>query len=163
MGLVSRVSGTMTPQEIISRVHSIAGSILSDEGMDLVEVEYRREARGWVLRLVMDKEGGVTLDDCSRVSREVGRSLDVEDFILVPYTLEVSSPGLDRPLKRREDFNKHRNRLISVKTIAPIENQRRFKGKLLGVSENGIEIDVERKVVQVLFANIEKANLEIDL
>ena len=153
----------MTPQEIIDRVYSVAGPILSGEGLELVDVEYRREARGWVLRLVMDKEGGVTLDDCSRVSREVGRSLDVEDFILVPYTLEVSSPGLDRPLKRREDFIKHRNRLISVKTIAPIENQRRFKGKLLGVSENGIEIDVERKVVQVLFANIEKANLEIDL
>ena len=153
----------MTPQEIIDRVYSIAGPILSGEGVELVDVEYRREARGWVLRLVMDKEEGVTLDDCSRVSREVGRSLDVEDFILVPYTLEVSSPGLDRPLKRREDFIKHRNQLISVKTIAPIENQRRFKGKLLGVSENGIEIDVERKVVQVLFANIEKANLEIDL
>ena len=79
----------------------MADPILSNEGMELVEIEYRREARGWVLRLYIDKEGGVTLDDCTRISQEVGRSLDVEDFILIPYTLEVSSPGLTRPLKTK--------------------------------------------------------------
>ena len=90
----------MILQEIVDRVRVIADPILSNQEMELVEIEYRREGKGWVLRLYIDKEGGVTLDDCSRVSQEVGRSLDVEDFILTPYTLEVSSPGLTRPLKK---------------------------------------------------------------
>src|SRR4030043_1474870 len=102
--------------EIINRVMKIIDPILLDEGMECVDVDYRREARGWVLRLYIDKEGGVTLDDCTRVSHEVGRSLDVEDVILNPYTLEVSSPGLNRPLKDEKDFIKYCNRLIKVKT-----------------------------------------------
>jgi ribosome maturation factor RimP len=152
----------MIHQEIVDRVRSIADSILSHEEMELVEVEYRREARGWVLRLYIDREGGVTLDDCSRISQEVGRSLDVEDFILTPYTLEVSSPGLTRPLKGERDFIKYRNRLIKVRTFKPVEDRRHFKGKLLRVSEYQIEIEMEGKVFKIPLSNIAKANLEID-
>jgi ribosome maturation factor RimP len=130
--------------------------------MELVEIEYRREARGWILRLYIDKEGGVTLDDCTRISQEVGRILDVEDFILVPYTLEVSSPGLSRPLKSEKDFIKYRNRLIRIKTVEPIENRRKFKGKLLGISENRIEIELEERVFKIPLSNVARANLEID-
>jgi ribosome maturation factor RimP len=150
-------------KEIIDRVHAIASPILSDEGMELVDVEYRRESNGWVLRLYMDKTGGVTLDDCTRISQEVGRSLDVEDFISTPYVLEVSSPGLNRPLKRTEDFMKYRNQIIKVKTFDPIENRRHFKGKLLDVSENRIEIGMEGRVFQIPLPNVSKANLEMDL
>ena len=88
-------SEEMMSKEIVDRVRAIADPILFNEGMELVDIEYRRESKGWVLRLYLDKEGGVTLDDCTRVSQEVGRNLDVEDFIQTPYTLEVSSPGLD--------------------------------------------------------------------
>ncbi len=91
---------------MIDRVKATANSILSSEDMELVDVEYRREPGGWVLRLMIDKIGGVTLDDCTRVSQEMGRSLDVEDLISNPYHLEVSSPGLDRPLKNEQDFMK---------------------------------------------------------
>jgi ribosome maturation factor RimP len=150
------------PKEVIDRVRAIANPILSSEGMELVEIEYRREASGWVLRLYIDKEGGVTLDDCTRVSQEVGRSLDVEDFILTPYTLEVSSPGLTRSLKDEKDFIRYCNHLIKVRTFSRIENRRQFKGKLLKVSENRIEIEAEGKIFQIPLSNVAKANLELE-
>jgi ribosome maturation factor RimP len=149
-------------QETIDRVRAIADPILSSEGMELVEIEYRREERGWVLRLYIDKEEGITVDDCSRISREIERSLDVEDFILTPYTLEVSSPGLTRPLRSEKDFLKYRNHLIKVKTYEPIENRKKFKGKLLGISEHRIEIEVEGGVFEIPLSNVAKVNLEID-
>lgn len=149
-------------KEIINRAKDIAASILLNEGMELVEIEYRREAKGWVLRLYIDKEGGVSIDDCTHISQEVGRSLDVEDFISAPYTLEVSSPGLTRPLRSEKDFAKYRNHLIRVRTFDPIENRRRFKGRLLGISENQIEIEVDGGIIRIPLANVAKANLEID-
>lgn len=149
-------------KEIVDRVRAIADPIISDEGMELVDVEYRRESRGWVLRLYLDKEGGVTLDDCTRISQEVGRSLDVEDFIQIPYALEVSSPGLSRPLKSEKDFMKYRHSLIKVKTLDPIQNRRQFKGRLLGVSANQIEMEVEGEIFEIPLSNMAKANLEVD-
>ena len=149
-------------QEIVVRVREIASPIVSNEGMELVEVEYRRERWGWVLRLYIDKEGGITLDDCTRISQEVGRNLDVENFISAPYTLEVSSPGLDRPLKKEGDFIKYRNRLMRVRTIEPIGNRWRFKGRLLGVSEDKIEMEVDGAIFQIPLSNIARANLEFD-
>jgi ribosome maturation factor RimP len=149
-------------KEIVDQVRSMVDPILLNEGMELVDIEYRRESKGWVLRLTLDKEGGVTLDDCTRVSQEVGRNLDVEDFIQTPFTLEVSSPGLTRPLKTEKDFMKYCNRLIKVKTVDPVENRRQFKGELLGVSQGQIEIKVEKEVFQISLSNVAKANLEIE-
>jgi ribosome maturation factor RimP len=152
----------MVEREILDRVRAMVDPILLNEGMELVDTEYRRESKGWILRLYLDKEGGITLDDCTRVSQEVERSLDVEDFIQTPYTLEVSSPGLTRPLKTEKDFMKYCHRLIKVKTVDPIENRRQFKGRLLGVSENRIEIEVDGGIFQIPLSNVAKANLEID-
>lgn len=149
-------------KETVERVFAIVDPILSHEGMELVDIEYRRESSGWVLRLIIDKEGGVTLNDCTQISREVGRHLDVEDFILVPYTLEISSPGLTRPLKKERDFIKYRHSLIKLKTLHPLDNRRHFKGRLLGVSEGDIEIETEGRVFRIPLSNIMKANLEID-
>ncbi len=152
----------MVEKEIVDQVRAIADPILLNEGMELVDVEYRRESKGWVLRLFLDKEGGVTLDDCARVSQEVGRSLDIEDVIQAPYTLEVSSPGLARRLRTEKDFTKYCHRLIKVRTLDPIENRRQFKGKLLGISENKIRIEIDKAVLQIPLSNVAKANLEID-
>ena len=152
----------MVEKEITDRVRAIVDPLLFDEGMELVDIEYRRESGGWVLRLYLDKEGGVTLDDCSRVSQEVGRVLDVEDFIQTPYTLEVSSPGLSRRLKTEKDFMKYRGHLIKVKTFDSVENRRRFKGRLLGISENKLEIESDGGVFQIPLSNVARANLEID-
>jgi ribosome maturation factor RimP len=149
-------------KEIVDQARTIAQAILSEEGMELVDIEYRRESKGWVLRLYLDKEGGVTLNDCTRISQEVGRSLDIEDLIRNPYTLEVSSPGLTRSLRTEKDFMRYRHRLIRIKTVNPIENRRQFKGRLLGFSENRIEIEIEGEVFQIPLSNVAKANLEID-
>jgi len=152
----------MVEKEVVDRVRVIVDPILSHEGMELVDVEYRRESRGWVLRLYLDKEGGITLDDCTRVSQEVGRILDVEDFIQNPYTLEVSSPGLSRRLKTEKDFLKYRGHLIKVKTLDSIENQRQFKGRLLGIFEDRLEIESDRGIFRIPLSNVARANLEMD-
>jgi ribosome maturation factor RimP len=149
-------------KEILERVSSLVHPILFNEGMELVDIEYRRESKGWVLRLYLDKDGGMTLDDCTRISQEVGRCLDVEDFIQSPYILEVSSPGLTRPLKTEKDFTKYLQQLIKVKTIDPIENRRHFKGKLRAISENKIEIEVDGIFFQIPLSNIAKANLQME-
>jgi ribosome maturation factor RimP len=152
----------MVPKEIVKRVRALIDPILFQEGLELADIEYRRESKGWILRLYLDKEGGVTLDDCTRVSQEVGRNLDIEDFIQSPYTLEVSSPGLNRSLKTENDFIKNCHRLVKVKTFDPIENRRNFKGRLQGVSENKIEIESEGEIFKIPLSNVAKANLEID-
>jgi len=152
----------MTEREIVDRVRAMIHPIVLDEGMEVVDIEYRRESGGWVLRVILDKEGGVTLDDCSRVSQEVGRSLDVEDIIQTSYTLEVSSPGLTRPLKTEKDFTKYLHRMVKVKTVDSIQNRRQFKGRLQGVSEKGVEILVDGRIYQISLSNVAKANLEVD-
>jgi ribosome maturation factor RimP len=152
----------MVPNEIVKRVRAMIDPILLQEGLELADIEYRKESKGWVLRLYLDKEGGVTLDDCTQVSQEVGRNLDIEDFIQAPYTLEVSSPGLTRSLKTEKDFIKHCNQLVKVKTFDSIENRRNFKGRLLRISENKIEIETDGRIFQIPLDNVEKANLEID-
>ncbi len=152
----------MMEREIVDRVRAIVLPIATNEGMEVVDIEYRRESGGWVLRVILDKEGGVTLDDCTRVSQEAGRSLDVEDVIPTSYTLEVSSPGLTRPLRTERDFMKYLGRLVKVKTVDPIEKRRQFKGRLVRASENGLEIQVEGRIFQIPFSNVAKANLEVD-
>ena len=149
-------------QEIIDRVRAVANSILISEGMELVEVEYRREPVGWVLRLTIDKEGGVTLDDCTRISQEMGLSLDIEDLIFNPYHLEISSPGLDRPLKNERDFIRFSERHIRVKTIDPIGKQKSFKGKLRKCLEGRIEMETDGGIVEIPLSNIARANLEVE-
>ena len=149
-------------QEIIDRVRAVANSILISEGMELVEVEYRREPVGWVLRLTIDKEGGVTLDDCTRISQEMGQSLDIEDLIFNPYHLEISSPGLDRPLKNERDFIRFSERHIRVKTIDPIGKQKSFKGKLRKCLEGRIEMETDGGIVEISLSNIARANLEVE-
>jgi len=152
----------MDPQDVIERVHRLVGPVLLSGGLELVEVEYRREARGWVLRLYVDKEGGITLDDCAQISREIGRNLDVEDFITTPYIIEVSSPGLTRSLKTEKDFMRYRDCLVKVRTNQPVENRRQFTGRLRGVAEEGIQIEVDGKVFLLPLSLIAKANLDIE-
>ncbi len=162
-GFFFRMVHEMVPQEIINRVGRLAGPLLSGEGFELVEVQFRRETRGWVLRLYVDREGGVTLEDCARISHEIGRNLDVEDLILSPYILEVSSPGLTRSLKTQKDFMKYRDRLVKVTTVHPIENRRHFKGRLREIEENRIRIEVDgEEMVEIPLSEIAKANLEVD-
>ena len=120
--------------------------------MELVHLEMRRESGGMVVRLFIDKEGGVTLDDCAHVSRQVSARLDADDPIEGRYTLEVSSPGLDRPLSRDRDFERFSGHRVKVTTESPIDGQRNFIGRLNGlmagavhlVLEDGREVNIPR-------------------
>src|SRR3990172_11664920 len=117
---------------VIERVRSLILPVGESQGMELVDVVFRREARGWVLRLLLDKPGGVTLEDCREVSEQLSDLLDVDGVIGHPYTLEVSSPGLDRVLKTVQDFMRFTGRLAQIQTGAPIGGERRVHGRLGG-------------------------------
>jgi ribosome maturation factor RimP len=128
-----------------------------------VNVLYRREAGGWVLRVFVDKPGGITLDDCQRVSQQLGDLLDVEDPIEHPYTLEVSSPGLERPLLGEGDFARFAGRLVRLQTTVPVEGRRRFRGLLLGMAGGAVRLEVEGgRLVDIPHASVERANLVVE-
>ena len=147
---------------LLEEIRQAAEPVLSSQGMELVDVEYQREAPGWVLRIYIDREGGVNIDDCTEVSRELGTILEVRDLIPSSYVLEVSSPGLTRPLKKRDDFLKYRNRRVKIKTFDPIEGRRNFKGKLLGVDGDFVQVEVDGRSYGIPQGSIAKANLEIE-
>ena len=123
---------------VVERVRDFSAELLSSRGMELVEVQFRREAGGWVLRLFIDREGGVTLEDCSMVSRELSDYLDVEDFIEQAYHLEVSSPGLDRPLYSLGDFKRFCGRNARVKLHEEINGQRVVIGTIHQIRDEHI-------------------------
>ncbi len=144
------------------QVEDVALPVLRELGLELVEVQYRREQNGWVLRLTIDKQDGVSLEDCTAVSREIGQLLDIEDFIDQKYNLEVSSPGLDRPLKSMVDFQRFIGRKAKVKTIEPIGDEHFFIGKILQTEGETIILDVDRKEVTIPFSQVSKARLEVE-
>ena len=148
---------------LIKRIEAIALPVLAELGLELVDVQYRREQNGWVLRLIIDKENGVGLGDCSAVSREISQLLDIEDFIDQKYNLEVSSPGLDRPLKSMADFQRFIGSKAKIKTIEPIDGEHVFIGKIQQTEGENIILEVGRKEVTVPFSQISKARLEVEL
>jgi ribosome maturation factor RimP len=149
-------------EELLEEVRQIIEPLLQSQGFELVDLEYQREPQGWVLRIYLDREGGVTLDDCAEVSGEIGAVLEVKDVIPNPYVLEVSSPGLTRPLKKPEDFNKFSNRLVKIKLYEPLEGRKNFKGTLLGLEGEKVRLEIEGQVYELPLQGISKANLEIE-
>lgn len=114
-------------------VWSIADPIAASLGLDLVEVEYVKEGKNNILRLIIDKAGGVGIEDCEAMSRASEKAIDTVDPIRDPYILEVSSPGLDRPLKTERDMLRHLGEEVEVKLYAPIDGRKAFEGLLTGV------------------------------
>ncbi|MEI6209689.1 MAG: ribosome maturation factor RimP [Desulfuromonadales bacterium] len=155
-------------EDACSIVQNIALPILNSLGVELVDIEYGKVGRDAVLRLFIDKEGGVTLDDCADVSRELSLILDVEDVISCNYTLEVSSPGLDRPLKKQSDYERFAGRLIKVRTYEPLPdgkgNKRKtFLGKLDGLVDGVVTLTlVEGQTASIPLERVAKANLEFE-
>lgn len=149
---------------IEGRVRGIAGRAATERGLELVHVEFAGGARAPIVRVFIDKPGGVTHEDCSEVSRHIGTVLDVEDFIPDNYTLEVSSPGLERGLYRLADFERFAGKLARAKTRGAIAGQRNFRGRIAGVEGEEILFDDRTSgSVRIPFAEIAKANLEIDV
>jgi ribosome maturation factor RimP len=149
---------------ISKKAEALLEPLLEAEGLSLVDIAFRWEHGGWVFRVLMDREQGVTVDDCARVSREFEQMMDVENIIPTSYRLEVSSPGLDRPLKKEADFIKYTGRRVRIKTKDPVAGRRNFKGDLIGFAEGKASVQVEGGEVFVIpLASILKANLELEL
>ncbi|MGQ0508050.1 MAG: ribosome maturation factor RimP [Myxococcaceae bacterium] len=152
-------------QTVEERARQLAESLVVAEGMELVDVEYVREQPGWILRLFIDKPGGVGLEDCSAISRALDTALDVEDFIPQEYSLEVSSPGLNRPLRKPDHFRRASGKKVKVKTYGPIGDppRKNFSGVLKGVDEQAVTVEVEGAgAFSIPFKDIAKANLEFE-
>ena len=145
------------------KVEKLILPVLEEMGLELVDLQYRREGKGWVLRLFIDREGGVNLEDCSRVSHQVGDLIDIDDCIPNAYCLEVSSPGLNRPLKKERDFIKYKDRRIRLNTFAPINAQRNFKGTIKDFRDGVLYLETQGIPHEIPLDNIAKANLEIEI
>jgi len=154
----------MGQNSIAERVQELAERVAIDHGLELVHAEVAGPENKPIVRVFIDKPHGVTHDDCSEVSLHLGTILDVEDFIHASYTLEVSSPGLERGLYKRADYERFAGSDAKLKTRQPIDGQRNFRGRLLGVDENDVLIeDRTSGRVRIPFDIITKANLEVDL
>jgi ribosome maturation factor RimP len=154
----------MDQASVAERILHLAGQAAIDHGVELVHAEVAGPDGHPIVRVFIDKPGGVTHEDCSEMSHHLGTVLDVEDFIHSAYTLEVSSPGIERGLYKLADFERFAGRPAKVKTRSPLKGQRNFRGRIVGV--NGDSVIFEDKTsgrATIPFAQIAKANLEIDV
>jgi ribosome maturation factor RimP len=154
----------MDRSTVTQRVWGLAEPLVLAAGLEVVDVQYRPEGGRLVLRLLLDRpEGGVTLDDLTHVSRELGDVLDAHDAVPGRYTLECSSPGVNRPLVREAHYRRAVGRRVRVRTREPIGDRRQFSGTLEEVRPEGVTVrDAAGVVVAIPFAVIEKANVEHD-
>ncbi len=150
--------------DAMEQIRQILDPILESMGLSLWDLEFQKQGQKWLLRIYIDREpGGVTLDDCETVSRDLGAALDVEDMIPHAYTLEVSSPGLDRTLTKPEHFVRFAGSMIKVKTYQPMNGQKVFRGKLIGMRDGTATIGLETgAVMEIPLSTIAKASLEVE-
>lgn len=158
----------MAKIDVVSRVTELAEPLAASLGLELAEVEYKQEGARMVLRIFIDRDGGVTLDDCAKVSSELAEILDVEDFIRSRYNLEVSSPGLNRPLKKPSDYERFTGRLVKIRTFELLAddtgNKRKtFTGELLGLEGGIVRLKLtEGQTAGVPLEKVAKSNLEFE-
>ena len=147
---------------VTETIEALVTPITNENRLELVDVEYKKEGKNWFLRIFIDKEGGVTVDDCTRVSREIEDLIEVEEVVPSSYVLEVSSPGLDRPLKKEKDFLRFKGKRAHVTTYTPIHGQKNFKGTIRDFQEDILFLDIDSQSVEIPKNQIAKAKLEIE-
>lgn len=128
-------------------------------GFELVGVEFVRAGKHSIMRLYIDHENGINVDDCAEVSHQVSAVLDVEDPISTEYNLEVSSPGMDRPLFKEQHYAAIIGEVVNIRLSMPMNNRRNFKGTLVAVEDGVVSVEVDGQTFDLAFANIEKGNL----
>ena len=156
--------------DILEQVRRTAARVASSYGLEIFDVQFRREAHGMVLRVLIDRPGAaataeesVSVDDCANVSRDFSAILDVEDVVPTAYTLEVSSPGLDRPLRRADDYRRFAGRRAKIVMREKVDGQGFFKGRLGGIDGTDVLIEAEdRQTHRVALGLITRANLEVE-
>jgi ribosome maturation factor RimP len=149
-------------KRIIKKVEEISLPILQQLNFELVDIEFEKQGSNWYLRIFIDKPEGITIDDCQLVSEKIGKCLDDIDPIEQSYFLEVSSPGLDRPLKKDKDLKKHLGDMVEVKTYKPVDGIKNFKGILKDFSDKSVFIETEEgKITEIDRALISTIRLAI--
>jgi ribosome maturation factor RimP len=155
----------MNRQDIPQKVEQLILPILEREQIEIVDVEFKPErGKRWVLRIYIDKPGGVTIDDCADVSHKIEDVIEVKELVPHSYFLEISSPGLDRPLTREKDFERFSGRIGRIQTMESMEGRRNFMGMILGCREGIVEIkEADGTIQRVPLAKIKKARLKIEV
>jgi ribosome maturation factor RimP len=147
----------MTKTSVVESIIEISEPVVKDEGLELVDVEYKKLGKIWTLRVFIDSEQGVTVDDCQKISRQISDIIEIDDLISNPFVLEVSSPGLDRPLKKEQDFLRFKNKKVQVKTFSPIENRKKFRGIIQDCKDNTLFLDEEGVSIEISLDKISQA------
>ena len=151
------------PKRIVNEVSLLAKSLLPEFGMEMVDVEFQFESGRWVLRVFIDKEGGVTVDDCASISRELGDLIEAENIIDFSYAIEISSPGLNRPLTKEDDFIRSIGKMIKLKMSKPFNKRRDFAGRLANVKGGMISLVIDdNNLVELPLNEIDKARLKYE-
>jgi ribosome maturation factor RimP len=148
--------------EISSRIEEIAERVAQSEGIELVEVEVKGGGKNQFVRISIDKPGGVSHADCELISQQVGTILDVEDVVPGHYTLEVSSPGVERKLLKPRDYERFQGKKAKITLRAPVENQRHWEGILAGYADGMIGLDTNGRRIRFPFEQVEKAQLKFE-
>lgn len=147
---------------VINKVRSFLETLLPTMGLELFDLQFRREGHGWVLRVMIDAERGISLDDCSGVSRELGTYLDIEDCITHTYHLEVSSPGLERPLRSLSEFSRFRGKKAKVRLHSELDGRKVLEGNIVEVSGDAVIMEAaDGKAARLTMDMISKARLVI--
>ena len=147
----------------LEKVRQVVEEVVGSEGYEPVEVELKGAGRHRVLRVVIDRDGGISHRDCELISEQVGTVLDVESLIPFSYTLEVSSPGLDRKLVKNNDYKRFEGRLARIQTRFPLHNQKVFKGRLKGLEGDKVRVELgEGNMLEIPLDVIKEARLEVD-
>lgn len=148
---------------IDERLYTLIEGVVVGEGFELVHCEFSRSGKQSVLRVYIDRPGGVTHDHCTHISRHLSTLLDVEDIISHQYLLEVSSPGVNRGLYKEVDYERFAGERLKLKTSEPVEGRRNFKGKLLGIKDGIVTIADSKGEIQIPYRKIHSANIEVAL
>jgi len=151
--------------KITTRTEELVKNIIVNDDLEIVSVEYLKEGSNWVLRVYLeDREGKLSIEDCTRISKDLSNMLDEEDFIDNSYILEVSSPGVERPLRNEDDYNRFKGEKVFIKTYAPLNGQKEFNGTLKGLVDNSVKIisnDTE-EIIEIPYKSIANARLSIE-
>ena len=151
----------MGKASIYQLVSELIEPTVTEHNIELVDVEYIKAGKVWILRVFIDKKQGITVLDCQKLSREIEDLIEVHELISDPYTLEVSSPGIDRPLKNEADFLRNKDKKIQLKTYAPIEGEKNFSGIILDVKNKILFLVDKDDCLELELANIAQAKLVI--
>ncbi len=157
--------GIILSNQVVEKTEELVTPILDEMNLYLVDVEFEKEGKNWFLRVYIDKDGGVDIEECGKVSEQLSEKLDENDPVSVPYFLEVSSPGVERPLKNKKDFEENIGKTVYVKLYEPLDNSKEFEGVLNEFTGDSLKLEIKvksrKKEVEIPYEKIAKARLAV--